>query len=66
MTLEEFRTEIKKRIRNYPVKKMIYFENEVVDNLNNLVFELYDNEYFGFIDSSEAFADKLIDFLFKI
>jgi hypothetical protein len=43
---------------------MIYFENEVIDYLNNLVFELYDNEYFGFIDSSEIFADKLIDFIF--
>ena len=43
---------------------MIYFENEVIDYLNNLVFELYDNEYFGFIESSEIFADKLIDFIF--
>ena len=32
--------------------------------MNNLVFELYDNEYFGFIDNSEIFADKLIDFIF--
>ena len=37
---------------------MIYFENGVIDYLNNLVFELYDNEYFGFIESSEIFANK--------
>jgi hypothetical protein len=44
---------------------MIFFENEVIDYLNNLVFELYDNDYFGFIESSEIFTDKLIDFIFE-
>ena len=42
---------------------MILFENEVVDYLDNLVFELYNKEYFGFIESSEIFADKIIDFI---
>jgi hypothetical protein len=43
---------------------MIFFENEVIDYLNNLVFELYDNDYFGFLESSEIFTDKLIDFIY--
>jgi hypothetical protein len=42
---------------------MILFENEVIDYLDNLVFELYDNEYFGFIESSDVFVIKLVDFI---
>ena len=44
---------------------MILFEIAVIDYLDDLVFELYDNEYVGFIESSEKFADKIIDFIYE-
>jgi hypothetical protein len=42
---------------------MIIFKNTVSEYLDGLVYNLYNNEYFGFIESSEAFVDKLIDFI---
>jgi hypothetical protein len=44
---------------------MIIFKNTVSDYLDELVSELYNNEYFGFIESSEIFVDKLIDFVYE-
>ncbi len=44
---------------------MIIFKDSVSEYLDDLVYNLYDNEYFGFIDSSEVFVDKLIDFIYE-
>lgn len=44
---------------------MILFDNEVVDYLDNLVFELYKKEYFGFVESADAFVLKLADFIYE-
>jgi len=44
---------------------MILFDNEVVDYLDNLVFELYRKEYFGFVESADAFVLKLADFIYE-
>ncbi len=44
---------------------MILFDNEVVDYLDNLVFKLYAKEYFGFVESADAFVLKLADFIYE-
>jgi hypothetical protein len=44
---------------------MIQFETEVTDYLDHLVIDLYDNEYFGFVESSDLFVDKLIDYIYE-
>ena len=44
---------------------MIIFKDTVSDYLDGLVYNLYNNEYFGFIESSEAFVDRIIDFIFE-
>jgi len=44
---------------------MIQFEIEVTDYLDRLVIDLYNNEYFGFIQSSVVFVDKLIDYIYE-
>ncbi len=44
---------------------MIIFKDSVSEYLDDLVYNLYDNEYFGFVDSSEVFVDKLIDFIYE-
>jgi hypothetical protein len=42
---------------------MIQFESEVIDYLDDLVYKLYDNNYFSFIESAEDYVIKLIDFI---
>jgi hypothetical protein len=42
---------------------MIVFKDNVTQYLDDLVFDLFDNEYFGFIVGSDIFVDKLIDFI---
>lgn len=42
---------------------MIIFEKEVIEYLDDLVYELYINEYFGFIETAEIFVSKLVDFI---
>jgi hypothetical protein len=44
---------------------MIIIKESVIQYLDDLIFVLYDNEYFGFIDSSEIFIDKLINFIYE-
>lgn len=42
---------------------MIIFQNGVLDYLDDLVFILFKEEYFGFMQSSYDYVDKIIDFL---
>jgi hypothetical protein len=44
---------------------MIIIKESVIQYLDDLIFVLYNNEYFGFIDSSEIFIDKLINFIYE-
>lgn len=46
-------------------KTLIYYKPEVVDFINQLVFDLYQKEYFGFLDDAIQYKDKLIDFIEK-
>jgi hypothetical protein len=34
--------------------------------LFDLVFTLYDNEYFGFVENALAYVDKIVDFMYSI
>jgi hypothetical protein len=34
--------------------------------LFDLVFTLYDNEYFGFVENALAYVDKIVDFMYTI
>jgi hypothetical protein len=43
---------------------MIIFQNGVLDYLDDLVFTLFKEEYFGFMQSSYDYVDKIIDFTF--
>lgn len=42
---------------------MIIFKNGVLDYLDDLVFILFKEEYFGFLQSSYDYVDKIIDFI---
>jgi len=42
---------------------MIIFKREVVFYLDDLIFELYEKDYFTYIESAELFVDKLVDFI---
>ncbi len=42
---------------------MIIFQQNVLDYLDDLVHILFVEEYFGFVESSEVFVDKIIDFI---
>ena len=42
---------------------MINFQNGVLDYLDDLVFILFKEEYFGFMQSSYDYVDKIIDFI---
>ncbi|HLV23300.1 MAG TPA: hypothetical protein VKY36_00790 [Moheibacter sp.] len=41
----------------------IYYKPEVEDFINELVYQLYINEYFGFLESAINYKDKIIDFI---
>jgi hypothetical protein len=42
---------------------MIVFQNGVLDYLDDLVYVLFKKEYFGFMQSSYDYVDKIIDFI---
>lgn len=42
---------------------MIIFQYGVLDYLDDLVFILFKEEYFGFMQSSYDYVDKIIDFI---
>lgn len=43
----------------------IVFKEEVIDYTNELMYELYQKEYFGFYDSAVNYKDKIIDFVLE-
>lgn len=42
---------------------MIFFEKEVLDYLDSLVFELYNKKYFSYEENAEDYVIKIIDFI---
>jgi hypothetical protein len=46
--------------------QQVIIKPEVVDYLTDLINVLYQEEYFGFFESSLEYVDKIIDFIFEI
>lgn len=44
-------------------KVEIYFKKDVEYFFNELVFDLFQKDYFGFIESAIIYKDKIIDFI---
>lgn len=42
---------------------MIVFQNNVIDEFDDLIFILYSRDYFSSIQPAEAYIDKIIDFI---
>ena len=42
---------------------MLIYQNNVLDFFDNLTFKLFDLEYFGFVESSENYIDRIVDFV---
>lgn len=42
---------------------MILFEREVIDFLDDLIYELYNENYFSYTENAENYVIKLIDFI---
>ena len=42
---------------------MIIYKKNVIDIFDELVFELHRKEYFGFLESSEIFVEKIVDYI---
>lgn len=43
---------------------MIVFQNNVLQFFDDLVYDLFENEYFGFLESSEIFVNKIVNFIY--
>lgn len=41
----------------------IIFENDVLKYFDDLVFALFDDEYFSYVESAQIYADKIVDFV---
>ena len=41
----------------------IYYKPVVVNYINDLVFQLYEKEYFGFLENAIEYKDKLLYFI---
>lgn len=44
-------------------KVTVYFKPEVIGYLNALVLQLYESDYFGFMQSAIDYKNKLIDYI---
>ena len=42
---------------------MLIYQNNVLDFFDDLTFKLFDLEYFGFVESSENYIDRIVDFV---
>ena len=42
---------------------MLIYQNNVLDFFNDLTYKLFDLEYFGFVESSENYIDRIVDFV---
>ncbi|WP_179009347.1 hypothetical protein [Winogradskyella forsetii] len=42
---------------------IIYYRPQVITYVNELVFSLYKNHYFGFMEDALSYKDKLLDFI---
>ena len=43
---------------------MVQFQNNVINYFDDLIYTLFENEYFGFVESSEDYVNKIVDFIY--
>ena len=41
---------------------MVLFQNNVINYFDKLIYTLFEDEYFGFVESSEEYVDKIVEF----
>jgi len=44
---------------------MVQFQNNVLNYFDKLIFVLFEDEYFGFVESSEEYINRIIDFTYS-
>ena len=44
---------------------MLQFQNNVLNYFDTLIFVLFENEYFGFVESSEEYINRIVDFIYS-
>ena len=44
---------------------MIQFKSNVLNDFDYLVYKLFKKEYFGFLESSEIYVNRIVDFIFE-
>ena len=42
---------------------MIVLRQNVIDLLDDLIYDLFKKEYFGFVESSEDYVNRIVDFM---
>ena len=42
---------------------MIVLKSSVIDFLDDLIYELFEAEYFGYVESSEDYVERIINFI---
>ena len=43
---------------------MVQFQNNVLNYFDKLIFVLFEDEYFGFVESSEDYIDRIVNFIY--
>lgn len=43
---------------------MVQFQNNVLNYFDELIFVLFEDEYFGFVESSEEYISRIVDFIY--
>ena len=44
---------------------MVQIQNNVLEYFDDLIYALFEDEYFGFVESSETYVNKIIDFIYE-
>ena len=42
---------------------MVLFQNNVINYFDKLIYTLFEDEYFGFVESSEEYVGKIVEFV---
>jgi hypothetical protein len=42
---------------------MVQFQNNVLNYFDSLIFVLFEDEYFGFVESSEEYINRIVAFI---
>jgi hypothetical protein len=44
---------------------MVQFQNNVLNFFDDLIYALFENEYFGYVESSKEYVNKIVDFIYS-